>query len=155
LPSYVDDVLEYANLAAFPATGDSGKIYIAIDSAKVYRWSGSAYVEISASPGSTDAVPEGSTNLYHTTSRVRTSISASGSLSYNNTTGIFSYTTPNSDGITEGSTNLYFTNARARSAVSATGSLSYNSSTGVFSYTQPTNVSTFTNDSAAALLAVR
>jgi hypothetical protein len=147
LPSYVDDVLEYANLAAFPATGDSGKIYIAIDSAKVYRWSGSAYVEISASPGSTDAVPEGSTNLYHTTSRVRTSISASGSLSYNNTTGTFSYTTPNSDGITEGSTNLYFTNARARSAVSATGSLSYNSSTGVFSYTQPTNVSTFTNDS--------
>jgi hypothetical protein len=147
LPSYVDDVLEYANLAAFPATGDSGKIYIAIDSAKVYRWSGSAYVEISASPGSTDAVPEGSTNLYHTASRVRTSISASGSLSYNNTTGTFSYTTPNSDGITEGSTNLYFTNARARSAVSATGSLSYNSSTGVFSYTQPTNVSTFTNDS--------
>jgi len=147
LPSYVDDVLEYANLAAFPATGDSGKIYIAIDSAKVYRWSGSAYVEISASPGSTDAVPEGSTNLYHTTSRVRTSISASGSLSYNNTTGVFSYTTPSSDGITEGSTNLYFTNARARSAVSAAGSLSYNSSTGVFSYTQPTNVSTFTNDS--------
>jgi hypothetical protein len=68
-------------------------------------------------------------------------------LSYNNTTGTFSYTTPNSDGITEGSTNLYFTNARARSAVSATGSLSYNSSTGVFSYTQPTNVSAFTNDS--------
>jgi hypothetical protein len=94
LPSYVDDVLEYANLAAFPATGDSGKIYIAIDSAKVYRWSGSVYVEISASPGSTDAVPEGSTNLYHTTSRVRTSISASGSLSYNNTTGVFSYTQP-------------------------------------------------------------
>ena len=26
LPSYVDDVLEYANLASFPATGESGKI---------------------------------------------------------------------------------------------------------------------------------
>lgn len=26
-PSYVDDVLEYANLASFPATGEAGKIY--------------------------------------------------------------------------------------------------------------------------------
>jgi hypothetical protein len=69
LPSYVDDVLEYANLAAFPGTGETGKIYVAIDTGKVYRWSGSAYVEISPSPGSTDAVPEGSVNLYHTTGR--------------------------------------------------------------------------------------
>jgi len=49
LPSYVDDVLEYANLAAFPATGETGKIYIAIDTALTYRWSGSAYVNISSS----------------------------------------------------------------------------------------------------------
>lgn len=49
LPSYVDDVLEYANLAAFPGTGESGKIYVALDTNKTYRWSGSAYVEISAS----------------------------------------------------------------------------------------------------------
>ncbi len=49
LPSYVDDVLEYANLAAFPGTGETGKIYVALDTNKTYRWSGSAYVEISAS----------------------------------------------------------------------------------------------------------
>jgi len=49
LPSYVDDVLEYANIAAFPGTGESGKIYVALDTNKTYRWSGSAYVEISAS----------------------------------------------------------------------------------------------------------
>lgn len=49
LPSYVDDVLEYANLSSFPATGETGKIYIAQDTNKTYRWSGSAYVEISAS----------------------------------------------------------------------------------------------------------
>lgn len=49
LPSYVDDVLEYANLAAFPGTGETGKIYVAIDTNKTYRWSGSAYVEISPS----------------------------------------------------------------------------------------------------------
>ena len=49
LPSFVDDVVEYANLAAFPVTGESGKIYVAIDTRKTYRWSGSAYVEISPS----------------------------------------------------------------------------------------------------------
>jgi len=34
LPSYVDDVLEFANLASFPVTGDAGKIYIATDTNK-------------------------------------------------------------------------------------------------------------------------
>ena len=47
LPSYVDDVLPYTNLAGFPGTGESGKIYVAEDTGKTYRWSGSAYVVIS------------------------------------------------------------------------------------------------------------
>jgi hypothetical protein len=47
LPSYVDDVLEFANLASFPLTGESGKIYIALDTNKTYRWSGTVYVIIS------------------------------------------------------------------------------------------------------------
>jgi hypothetical protein len=46
LPSYVDDVEEYNNLAAFPATGETGKIYVAKDTGFVYRWSGSVYVQI-------------------------------------------------------------------------------------------------------------
>lgn len=49
LPSYVDDVLEYDAQSAFPSTGESGKIYIAKDTNKTYRWSGSTYIEISAS----------------------------------------------------------------------------------------------------------
>ncbi len=49
LPSYVDDVLDFANLAAFPATGETSKIYIANDTNLTYRWSGSAYVNISQS----------------------------------------------------------------------------------------------------------
>jgi hypothetical protein len=69
LPAYVDDVLEYANLAAFPATGTAGIIYIALDTNKTYRWGGSSYTEISPSPGSSDAVPEGSVNLYYTNAR--------------------------------------------------------------------------------------
>ena len=48
LPSYVDDVVEVANYAALPATGETGKIYITLDTNKVYRWSGSAYIEIAA-----------------------------------------------------------------------------------------------------------
>ena len=70
LPSYVDDVLEYANAAARPAAGETGKLYLTLDNNKVYRWSGSTYVEIVASPSSTDSVTEGSTNLYYTNTRV-------------------------------------------------------------------------------------
>lgn len=44
LPAYVDDVVEFANLAGFPITGESGKIYIAQDTGKSYRWTGSIYV---------------------------------------------------------------------------------------------------------------
>lgn len=76
LPGYVDDVLEYANLAAFPGTGTTGVLYTAIDTNKVYRWTGSVYVEISASPGSTDAVPEGATNLYYTQARADARVNA-------------------------------------------------------------------------------
>lgn len=49
LPSYVDDVIEYASKANFPATGEEGKIYIAKDTNLTYRWGGTAYVEISPS----------------------------------------------------------------------------------------------------------
>lgn len=49
LPSYVDDVLEYTNKAGFPTTGESGKIYIDKATNITYRWSGTAYVEISPS----------------------------------------------------------------------------------------------------------
>lgn len=49
LPSYVDDVLEYNTRANFPTTGESGKVYVDKSTNKTYRWSGSIYVEISAS----------------------------------------------------------------------------------------------------------
>ena len=71
---------------------------------------------------------EGSTNQYHTTARARGAVSASGDLSYNSSTGVFSidvedaYTKVNFDSdlsaantgqLPEGS-NLYHTTARAR-----------------------------------------
>lgn len=48
LPSYVDYVLEYSSVSAFPATGESGKIYVATDTNKTYRWTGSAYTIIAS-----------------------------------------------------------------------------------------------------------
>jgi len=49
LPSYVDDVLEFDTFASLPATGETDKIYIAMDTNKIYRWGGTSYIEISAS----------------------------------------------------------------------------------------------------------
>lgn len=49
LPSYVDDVLEYSAKSSFPSTGETGKIYVDTTTNLTYRWSGSAYVEISPS----------------------------------------------------------------------------------------------------------
>lgn len=74
LPSYVDDVLEFGASAAFPAVGEPGKIYVALDDNRIYRWSGATYVELSPYPDDTDAVPEGSTHLYFTQPRVITAL---------------------------------------------------------------------------------
>lgn len=49
LPSFVDDVLEFESKTAFPATGESGKIYVSLDTNLTYRWGGTEYVEISKS----------------------------------------------------------------------------------------------------------
>ena len=54
LPSYVDDVLEFANLAGFPTTGEAGKIYVALDTNKTYRWGGSSYTYITS--GAIDSI---------------------------------------------------------------------------------------------------
>lgn len=60
LPSYVDDVIEgyksgadfyedAAHTASKKITGEDSKIYVDLHTNVIYRWSGSAYVEISAS----------------------------------------------------------------------------------------------------------
>jgi hypothetical protein len=71
LPSYVDDVIEAADFDSLPGTGETGKIYVTLDDGKAFRWSGSAYIEIVASPGSTDALAEGATNKYFTDTRAQ------------------------------------------------------------------------------------
>ena len=101
LPSYVDDVLEFDDNTKFPATGERGKIYVDCLNNATYRWTGTTYVKIgdgsSSALASTDALPEGTVNKYYLDSRARAALSASGSLAYNPTTGVFSYTPPASE----------------------------------------------------------
>jgi hypothetical protein len=95
----------------------------------------------------TDALAEGTTNLYFTNERVDdrvanlisggTGISASYDDNGNLLTLSADFGEFDTSSIVEG-TKLFFTDARARGAISATGDISYNSSTGVISYTQPT-----------------
>ena len=46
LPSYVDDVEEYADKEHFPLNGEEDKIYVAMDTGFTYRWSGTQYVRL-------------------------------------------------------------------------------------------------------------
>lgn len=104
LPSFVDDVLNFPDLASFPVVGGNGKIYIAEDVNKTYRWGGSSYVEIG---GGGVALGETSSTAYRGD---RGKIAYDHSLSQGNP-----HNTTTSD-ISEG-TKLFFTEPRVRQAV--------------------------------------
>jgi hypothetical protein len=144
LPSYVDDVIEASNLASFPATGETGKIYVARDTNKTYRWGGSAYVFITS--GAVDSVA-GKTGVVTLTSsdvglgsvENKSSATIRGEITSTNVTTALGFTPYNAT-----NPSSYITTAGARSALSFTaGSGAYNSSTGVI--TIPTNTSQLTN----------
>jgi hypothetical protein len=110
----------------------------------------------------TDDLPEGSSNLYHTTARARGAISVNdaggdGSASYNSSTGVITYTGPSasevrahfsaSSGIdyNSGTGAITADQGEIRGFLSASGDLSYDNSTGEFSFSE-------TYSSAAELL---
>lgn len=72
LPGFIDDIVEYGDESYLPEEGEAGKLYVITNTGRVYRWSGSMFVEIVASPGTTDAIAEGSINLFLTPDRVFT-----------------------------------------------------------------------------------
>ena len=55
LPSYVDDVMEFATEFAFPNPGETGKLYVDLSSNKLFRWTGTTYVNISGGSEIADA----------------------------------------------------------------------------------------------------
>ena len=99
--------------------------------------SAGADTKVSIAQNTTDELTEGSSNLYHTTARVRSAISAQGDLSYDSSTGVLQfdveavYTKANFDSdfnvaidsattsdLSEG-TNLYYTDERVDDRVNA------------------------------------
>ena len=136
----------------------------------------SGTLSVTQSDIDTDNVTEGSTNLFTTAARTRGHISVSGSLGYNSSTGVISYTTPttiaslsnhDTDDLAEGS-NLYYTDARADARIAAadTDDLSEGSSnlyhttararaaisaTGSISYNNSTGVISYTAPTLATV----
>lgn len=106
LPSYVDDVLEYPTLSAFPATGETGKIYVTLDTNLTYRWSGTGYVEISKSLalGETSSTAyagnKGKENRDALTSLPANLVSTVASPTANAANVVFNYTGASKSGIT-------------------------------------------------------
>ena len=60
-------------------------------SGNIYRWDGTSWVSVADELGNTDGLSEGTTNLYYTDARARSSISVGGDLSYNSSTGLISW----------------------------------------------------------------
>lgn len=107
LPSFVDDVLEFADVASFPVTGESGKIYIAVDTGLDYRWTGSIYSVIGQTPDvvgiGANAFPRYDQTQTLTTpqkAQLKTNIGLS-----------------DTDGLAEGATNKYFSEGGVRGAI--------------------------------------
>ena len=75
LPSYVDDVLEYADFEHFPAEGEEGKIYVDIQTGDTYRWGGATYVRVGGNDVSYFPIPTG-WNVNGTTAQLCQSVVA-------------------------------------------------------------------------------
>ena len=147
LPSYVDDVEEYANFAAFPGTGETGKIYIAIDTGDVYRWSGSAYVQINDAVTSADQATKLATaRNIALTGPITGTASFDGTANANISTSLDISSKSTSD-LSEGS-NKYYTDARVQTKIDANSAGFITASSSDTLTNKAGNISQFTNDSA-------
>ena len=104
LPSYVDDVLSFPDLVSFPSLGEDGKIYIAEDVNKTYRWGGSSYVEIG---GGGVALGETSSTAYR---------GDNGKIAYDHSQSQGNPHNTTTSDINEG-TKLFFTESRVNQTV--------------------------------------
>ena len=138
--------------SAISATGDI--VYNSTTGVISFSQAAGAVVSVNGTTGSvvldTGDIAENG-NLYHTTARARAAISATGSLSYNSTTGVISFTMPaqNTSNITEGS-NKYYTDARVGSYLSTNGYATQSTIVGAITDSAPATLDTL-NELAAAL----
>jgi hypothetical protein len=128
-----DDVAEGASNLYFTDARAAGAISLTSDKTSVLSYnSGTGAFTFALANASTSDIAEG-TNLYFTDQRARDSVAASkdggdGSFGYDSSTGVFTYTGPDS---------WNYRQAISATNVSGDGSISYNNSTGVISYTGP------------------
>jgi hypothetical protein len=136
LPSYVDDVIEVSSFSTLPATGETGKIYITLDTNKIYRWSGSVYVEVSSSAavwGGITGTLSNQTDLQNALNAKQDDLngtgfvkSDAGTISYDNTTY---YPASNPNGYTANTGTVTSVALTVPSAFSVSGSPITNSGT--------------------------
>ena len=109
LPSYVDDIVEVANFAALPATGETGKIYLTLDNNKIYRWSGSVYIEIAENQAVWGSITGTLSNQTDLQSALNLRVPTSRTLTINGTafdlSANRSWTIPTHDAVTLGTPN--------------------------------------------------
>jgi hypothetical protein len=58
IPFQFDDVLQFADVASFPATGEEGKLYIDLSSNDLYRWNGTQYITVVEAVGNLGEIPD-------------------------------------------------------------------------------------------------
>lgn len=63
LPGGLKGIEEYDDLVSMPGTGEAGRVYVAKDSGRMYRWAGSAYQVIGTSDIAPVLVASGATTL--------------------------------------------------------------------------------------------
>lgn len=122
LPSYVDDMVEYATYADFPATAEAGKIYLDKSTNTQYRWSGSQYVNITSGVIKDDSAGE---NTTYSSSKINTLLGNKTSIDDENasSTKTFSSTKMNNtfQGKTIADINNYFTTNTIEGALDEVG----------------------------------
>lgn len=117
-----------------PAAGNAGRLYfdttlsvLFYDNGTTWTQDGVSQSDLSAAISAatianTDGLSEGTTNLYFTTARAREALSASGGISYNSSTGVFTadYTAIESQLVTDGFAKLSDITAGSIHSVSGT-----------------------------------
>ena len=166
LPSYVDDVLEYASKDKFPSTGEAGKIYVdtSVQENNTYRWSGSTYILIAKNTNTTYKLTKSGSTITLTGNDGSTTSVADSNTTYSNATtsaaGLMSAADKSKlDGIASGA-NAYTLPAATSSALggvkigsnitnaSGTISLTKDNVTSALGYTPPTTNTTYSTGTA-------
>lgn len=132
LPSYVDDVEEYATQAGYPGTGETGKIYVDISNGNIHRWSGSAYVQINDAVTSADQATQ-----LATARTIELTGDVTGTVSFDGTSDVTMTTTVVDDSHSHLAADIDDFTTEARNSISVSGDLLYNAGTGVISHTNP------------------